>query len=228
MTALVPDGSRQLMLCRYGALTGTGPSALAAQKLVQDQSTVSGLAAEFNGLPAPPAGPVACPDDNGSEIVAYFRYASDVDSPVAVNLSGCEGVTNGYVNRTAAGTGFVARLAALVPLGPASPPRNARIKGYVQLCGGPAPGGCRVTTFTSCSSPSHCVTADRVAVYRHGTLVKRVRLRHARFSVALQAGRYTLKLLGDGRHVSGRVLETAHATARARHTTKVVFGLSVP
>jgi hypothetical protein len=229
-TVLVPDGSRQLMLCRYTGLNDHDPAALSAQKLVQAQPTVTSLAAEINGLPAPPSGPLSCPADDGSEVLAFFRYASGSDNPVSVALTGCRLVSNGAITRTAAASDLVNRLKALVPVLPPPPTkRNATISGYVRLCGGPAPGRCRKGTIGNCQPGQGCVTTDRIEVLDAAyERIAAARLHHARFSVRVPAGRYRVSLLADGRSVHGRVMATRTVIARAHRTTKVAFQFDVP
>ena len=82
--------------------------------------------------------------------------------------------------------------------------RDAVISGYVQLCGGPAPGRCRIARIGVCQSRRGCITSDRVAVFNaRGRRVAVVRLRRARFRLRLVPGSYTLELLGDGRLAHG-------------------------
>ena len=40
--------------------------------------------------------------------------------------------------------------------------RSAAVSGYVQLCGGPAPGRCHVSTLRVCQALEGCVRTDRV------------------------------------------------------------------
>src|SRR5262249_429534 len=78
-----------------------------------------------------------------------------------------------------------------------SPTREAVVTGYVRLCGGPAPGGCRIETLGDCQPGKGCVTTDRVAaINASGKRVAVQRLRHARFHMRLVPGRYTIELLG--------------------------------
>jgi hypothetical protein len=54
----------------------------------------------------PPArGVTACPDDDGSLVVASLVYRAGRVLTISVSLTGCEEVTNGTVNRTAEGFG---------------------------------------------------------------------------------------------------------------------------
>ena len=105
-SSLVPEGVREVLLCRY---SGVGPRPVPAREafrllddlLVTERSTVSSLASQFNALP-PALGAVACPADFGTAIIAVFRYPSGAEDPVKAGLSGCTLVTNGHRTRTAA------------------------------------------------------------------------------------------------------------------------------
>jgi hypothetical protein len=109
------------------------------------------------------------------------------------------------------------------------PPRNAVVSGYVQRCGGPAPGRCFVSTLTVCQTPKRCVRTDRVEVLdARGRRVAVTNLKHARFSFRLTPGDYTIELLGDGEHIHGRVLQRRHVTARAHRVATVRFRFAVP
>jgi hypothetical protein len=110
-----------------------------------------------------------------------------------------------------------------------SPSRAAIVTGYVRVCGGPAPGGCRIETFGDCEPGKGCVTTDRVAaITASGRRVAVQRLHHARFHMRLAPGRYTVELLGDGRQVHGRVMQHKKVTARAHRTVVVQFLFAVP
>jgi hypothetical protein len=107
--------------------------------------------------------------------------------------------------------------------------RDAVVSGYVRLCGGPAPGACRIETFGICQPPMGCVTSHRVAaINAKGRRVAVQRLHHARFRMVLAPGRYTLELLGDGKQVHGRVMQRKKVTARAHRTVVVRFLFAVP
>ncbi len=110
-----------------------------------------------------------------------------------------------------------------------APPRNAVIAGYVQVCGGPAPGRCRVEKIGLCTQPRGCVTSDRVAaIDSRGRRVAVGKLKRGRFRLLLTPGHYTIELLGDGRHVHGRVIQRRRATARAHRTATIRFAFDVP
>jgi hypothetical protein len=107
--------------------------------------------------------------------------------------------------------------------------RDAVVSGYVRLCGGPAPGGCRIETFGICEPPNGCVTTRRVAaINSKGRRVAVQRLHHARFRMVLAPGRYTIELIGDGKRVHGRVMQRKTVTARAHRTVVVPFMIAVP
>jgi hypothetical protein len=228
--ALVPDGAQQLLLCRYGGLNDSPRLGLLGSKLVTDAGTVTSLATEINGLPQGPAGPTACPNDDGSAIIAYFDYPSGPNDPVSVEETGCGIVSNGFISRTDSTSPLVGRLQGLVPPKPAPPGRrNATIAGYVRLCGGPAPGRCWTSTIGSCAPHQGCITTDRVTIVDgNDDQVAEAKLHHARFGLKVPAGRYTVKLLSDGRTVHGRVTATRTVTVRAGHTATVRFQFDVP
>jgi hypothetical protein len=107
--------------------------------------------------------------------------------------------------------------------------RPATVSGYVRVCGGPAPGGCRIETFGDCTPPNGCVTTNRVAaIDANGRQVAVQRLKHARFRMRLAPGRYTIELLGGGRRIHRRVMQRKQVAARAGHTVVVRFVFDVP
>lgn len=214
---LVPPGAQALLLCRYARL---GSDRLVAQRTIGSANTVSQLAGELNALPQT-SGAYSCPADFSEDIVGYFGYASGPDDPVTVDLTGCNPVTNGSVNRLGLDRPVIRQLAALVPL-------PGTLQGHIELCGGPAPGRCRVSSFGACDG-SRCWEADRVAILDSaGRQVADPRVRRGRFTAQLAPGRYKLRLLGDGKRVHGKTIETARATVRSSHTTTVSFPISVP
>jgi hypothetical protein len=107
--------------------------------------------------------------------------------------------------------------------------RTAVVAGYVQLCGGPAPGRCWKGELGVCEAPKGCVTTHRVAaVNTSGRRVATHRLHRGRFRFRLAPGRYTILLLGDGRRVHGRVMGRQKVWARAHRTVHVQFNFDVP
>jgi hypothetical protein len=116
---LVPNGARQVLLCRYGGLNaGAERMRLVKSRLVVDHATVALLAEEFDALQPFPSGAMSCPADFGAKIVAIFRYLPKPksDDPVTVGQSGCMPVTNGHLIRwaaTAPGPQLVQRLESM-------------------------------------------------------------------------------------------------------------------
>lgn len=53
----------------------------------------------------PLTGPVACPADNGSQILAVLSYPGGRAVHISVSLTGCASASNGSINRSAAGIG---------------------------------------------------------------------------------------------------------------------------
>lgn len=155
---LVPAGARQVLLCRYSGLggypklIGSGPFRLIAHHLITNHATLDSLASELNAL-KPASGVRACPNDNGTAIVAFFRYGSapDADDPVTINLSGCSSVTNGRLQRSAVSSpGFrlVRQLEALAAL--TAPVRKGILTGRIVRVGGdPLATGGVITVFDS-------------------------------------------------------------------------------
>jgi hypothetical protein len=103
---LAPAGASTIRLCRYA---GRPHIALVSSRLLRDRRLVGGLARELDRLPPSPAGPVNCPNDDGSQILALLAYPGRALT-VSVDLAGCRLVTNGSVGRTAAGMGSPATL----------------------------------------------------------------------------------------------------------------------
>jgi hypothetical protein len=87
----VPDGARSVLLCRYRGLNPQPkrPGTLARARTVTTARIVRRLARELDALGPFPPRARACPKDDGSEVVAFFRYARTGDDPVAVTLGGC-------------------------------------------------------------------------------------------------------------------------------------------
>lgn len=116
---LVPKGAGGVLLCRYGGLNAPAPRGLERERLVSSHARIAGLTTDFNALRPQPPGIVNCPLDDGSEIVATFRYPSRGEDIVTVGLTGCRLVGNGVVPaRTAsrgAGPRLLAELSALAP-----------------------------------------------------------------------------------------------------------------
>ncbi len=99
---LAPTGASEIRLCRYSSLNSQPPLTLEHARLLDRAGLVAQLVRRFDGLPRAPRG-VFCPADDGSEILALVSYPNGRQVQISVALTGCEGVTNGSVNRTAAG-----------------------------------------------------------------------------------------------------------------------------
>lgn len=75
---------------------------------------VARLVSELDALPALPRGRIACPMDDGSQIVVMLTYRSGRRVTVALGPTGCRVATNGDQVRTADGSpGLVALLEQL-------------------------------------------------------------------------------------------------------------------
>lgn len=100
-TTLVPGGPTGLTLCRYRGLNPQPKRAgtLLRSRRIDNAAKIAQLASALSGLPPFPAGGFACPSDDGSEIVARFTYPHAPVDPVVVDLTGCQGVGNGHVER---------------------------------------------------------------------------------------------------------------------------------
>jgi hypothetical protein len=100
---LVPAGATSLLLCRYRGLNPYRKRfRLLGSGTVRAASKVAHLGAQLNALKVGGSGPIACPADDGSLIVAYFRYRDGSRDVVRIGTTGCEVVSNGPVNRWAA------------------------------------------------------------------------------------------------------------------------------
>jgi|SRR5579884_1823120 len=216
---LVPGAPRTLLLCRYSGTNSraVGVDRLLSSRYVTSARTVSRLAGELNALP-PATGAYACPNDNGSAIIARFRYAKGGSDPVTVGLSGCEVVTNGHLHAIGDGKPVINQLAKLAPL-------PATLKGVVRVC---SHSGCHVGAYTNCTAAG-CTTTDRVAaVDARGRQVAVEPVRRGRFTMLLPAGRYTIELLQDGPSTHGNVFERVHVRARSGYRITATFTVNVP
>jgi hypothetical protein len=91
-----------LLLCSYH---GLNPPAQAHRlehvRLVSAPAELAQLTREFNALHRQPPITFHCPMDDGSEILAIFRYVDAPPDPISVGLTGCQIVSNGHLTRTA-------------------------------------------------------------------------------------------------------------------------------
>ena len=121
---LAPAGASAIRLCRYAGLNARPRFALVRSRLLRDGRLVRILVHAFDGLPLFPRGPVNCPNDDGSQIVALLAYPNDHVVTISIGLTGCRGVGNGSVARSALPFGhpppafdpqLIAQLEAMVP-----------------------------------------------------------------------------------------------------------------
>lgn len=217
---LVPSGATSLAICRYEGMnpppTGAQFQLLAAGK-VTDPNAINQITTSINVLSAD-TGSSSCPAEDGSAVLAIFRYPSGSADPVRMDLGGCGGVTNGHVKRN---WNMSLRQEILGLTSPVTT-RVASLRGHVRGCGGIAPGTCHTITPTICQPTCHKATG--VAAYNsQGEYVGGGTLRHGRFHFNVAtAGHYTLKVMG-----SGQTLTTTTARARLGATTSVVFTVAL-
>jgi hypothetical protein len=100
---LVPPKPRRLVLCRYAGLNDRhhDPGTLVRSHHVARRARIRRIARLFDWLKPPPEGPINCPADSGSKVLARFRYRGSPDDLVAQELSGCRFATNGHLVRWA-------------------------------------------------------------------------------------------------------------------------------
>jgi hypothetical protein len=121
-SVLAPAGAVAVRLCRYAGLNAHPRLALTRTRFVTNPGRVSMLAWNLDRLPPFGPGAIACPTDDGAQILALLSYPAGRRIAVSVGLGGCLTVTNGAVVRTAEGFGapraygpqLVAELTALV------------------------------------------------------------------------------------------------------------------
>ncbi len=98
---MVPGSPTSVLVCRY---TGLNPASrafrLIAHRVIRRGTRLRRLARQLDAL-KPQKGPQNCPGDDGSAIIAVFRYSHTRPDPVTIGLAGCRLVTNGYRHREA-------------------------------------------------------------------------------------------------------------------------------
>lgn len=102
---LAPSNPISLRLCRYSGFNAHPASGLVRTKLVSARDERDDLVDQFNRLPPFAPGAIACPFDDGSQILALLGYQHGHRVRIAFALTGCEGVSNGDLTRRAAGAG---------------------------------------------------------------------------------------------------------------------------
>ena len=99
----------------------------------------------------------------------------------------------------------------------------------VVLCGGPAPGACRVDSYGVCPP---CVNTSYISVHSltgQYTLIGRAPLQHGRqVTIKLKPALYSFQLVATGKHHRSVVLQTRRFRVRAGHSNTVRFVLSIP
>jgi hypothetical protein len=101
---LAPLGASAIRLCRYSWRNAHHPLTLVSSRLLASPTLMGQLVNEFDRLPSL-QGAVACPNDDGSQVLALLAYPDGREDSIGVDLSGCALVTNGSVHRYAAGFG---------------------------------------------------------------------------------------------------------------------------
>jgi hypothetical protein len=104
-----------IRLCRYSGLNAHPSLRLTRSALIASHATVTSLTRQFNQLP-PFNGPISCPADDDSQVLALLAYPSRHRLAIDVHLRGCNQVTNGDLTRTAlrrTGPKLIARLEEL-------------------------------------------------------------------------------------------------------------------
>ena len=105
----MPSRPTAIRLCRYSGGNDRPSGKLVRGRLIVNRAVVIPLVREFNRLPPVPSGVIACPGDDGSEVVALFAYPHGRRVAVALKKTGCEGVTNGDFEDIADGFGRAAQ-----------------------------------------------------------------------------------------------------------------------
>lgn len=115
----MPPDARTVLLCRYRGLNDpTGHvGSLARSVHVTRRPTIRALVHRLDTLKGFPRGKaIACPADDGSEVVAFFRYRRLPVDAVVVHMQGCGPVSNGRITRSAlfsSGPALLRQLATL-------------------------------------------------------------------------------------------------------------------
>jgi hypothetical protein len=109
-------------LCRYSGFNAQPRFKLRGSDLVTGGSPLHRLVRRFDSIkPFPRHEAFACPNDDGSQVVATLYYRRQHEVRISVTLSGCQTATNGdltraafnFNNRNPEGPRLVAQLTAL-------------------------------------------------------------------------------------------------------------------
>jgi hypothetical protein len=98
---LAPVGASAIRLCGYDGLNASPRFKLATSSLIRSRKTVDQLVRELDALPPPRPGVFACPDDDGSQILALLAYPDGHEVTISASVTGCSALSNGDVTRTA-------------------------------------------------------------------------------------------------------------------------------
>jgi hypothetical protein len=101
---LAPTGVVAIRLCRYTGLNAQPRFRLTASRLVSSRDVIGQLVTDFDAL-RPLKGAMACPADDGSQILALLAYPNGHRVTISTGLGGCTMVTNGKSLRTAVNPG---------------------------------------------------------------------------------------------------------------------------
>ena len=91
--AIAPHGPSAVRLCRYEGIDDS-PASLERSVQVTRRRVLRRLVRRLDALPVA-AGMYACPNDDGSQVVAHLAYPDGHRLTVAVGFSGCRLATNG-------------------------------------------------------------------------------------------------------------------------------------
>ena len=98
---LAPAGASAIRLCGYDGLNAKPRFKLAASAFIRNRRVMVELVSEFDALPSLRPGVFACPDDDGSEIIALLAYPDGHEVTISASVTGCSVVSNGDVARSA-------------------------------------------------------------------------------------------------------------------------------
>ena len=97
---LAPADASAIRLCGYDGLNAS-PRFKLATSLIRSGRVVNQLVRELDALPPPRPGIFACPDDDGSQILALLAYPAGHEVTISASVTGCSVLSNGDVTRTA-------------------------------------------------------------------------------------------------------------------------------
>jgi hypothetical protein len=213
---LVPHGATALIVCRYNGMNALGGApqwGLRGAGASDDPRQVRRIAAALDAL-RPTHGVRSCPMDDGSAVNATFAYGSPPGVTVTIDTGGCNVISNGHVRRLGLGSPVIAAVTALAK--PVGGLRWASVRGHLRLCGGPAPGRCRIEDYNG---------PDRVTVTSaNGLWLAMANVIQGRFAFRIAgSGTYTF-----GLYAGNAPVKKLRARVTAGRTTRIVFVLPIP